>query len=106
MVGSIVASPLQLGMYPDQPSPTDQAHIVSVTRTSYSDLSAALREEAGYAEDADTAAALTETADGVDARASTINTIGDVAKITEANAVDINPLYSVCPGLLLDQKSG
>lgn len=106
MVGSIVASPLQLGMYPGEPSPADQAHIVSTTRASYSDLSAALREEAGYAADADTATALTNTADGVDSRASTINTIADVAKITDANAVDVTPLYGVCPDLLLDQKSG
>jgi hypothetical protein len=106
LIGSIEASPLQLGMYPDEPSPSDQAHIVDVTRSSYADLSTALRGEADYAADADTAAALMNTADGVDARAATINTTADVSKITDGNAVDISLLYPVCPSLLLDQKSG
>jgi len=105
-VANIAANPLNLGMYPANPSPADQAKIVSDTRASYSDLSAALREEADYAEDPATAAALLDTADRVDARASTINTVEDVSNITLANEVDTSPIDSVCSDNVLDRKSG
>lgn len=106
MVASIEASPLELAFYPTPVPAADQARIVSDTRGSYRQLSDTLRGEADTAADEDTVTALTTTADGVDARAATVNTVDDVAAITNDNAVDISPLYPVCPDLLLDQKSG
>jgi hypothetical protein len=98
LAGSVTTSAFQLPFYPDPPSPTDQAHIVSVTRQNFDQLSSFLRDEASYANDENMATALENTADSVDARAATVNTISDVAKV-DGHAVDMSPLYPFCPGL-------
>jgi len=106
LVSKIVASASELDTYPDGPTPVEQSQIVEATRNGYHNLASALRSHAYRAEDENLAATMAHTADGVEARAAVVTTIDEVSKIKSSNAVDLSPLYSYCPGLVLDQKSG
>jgi len=108
LVAGIVSSSMSLGFYQggvDDMSADDQATVLNQVHASYSDLSGALRSEADLADDADMAATLNATADDVDAQGARIKTVRDVAAMG-ADSVDVSRLYSHCPGMNLDLKSG
>lgn len=97
LVGSVATSALTLGLYPD-PTPDQQAREVEATRASFTQLSRALRVEAGNAGDDGLTGALVDTADGVDAQAAKIRTVDDIASI-DSKTVDTSKLDPYCPDL-------
>ena len=80
------------------PTPDQQVQAVKATQSSWGQLSDALRAEAAVAADPGLAAALADTADGVDAQAADIHTYDDISRVDD-QPVDFSKLDPYCPDL-------
>ena len=80
------------------PTPNEQVQAVKATQSSWGQLSDALRAEAAVAADPGLAAALADTADGVDAQAANIHTYNDISRVDDQPA-DFSKLDPYCPDL-------